>query len=86
MSTYQIETREEVYDYFGDDYFEVAVLSEKVMNFLKENAVLVDSTEVENSEEASEEGSSTEETTTETEEEKTTTEEETTKQGSSTEK
>lgn len=47
MDTYNVETKEEVYDYFGDDYFEVAVLSEKVMEFLKENAKLVDSTEAE---------------------------------------
>lgn len=45
MDTYQVETKEEVYDYLGDDYFEVAILSEKVIDFLKENAVLVDSTE-----------------------------------------
>lgn len=45
MDTYQVETKEEVYDYLGDDYFEVAILSEKVIEFLKENAVLVDSTE-----------------------------------------
>lgn len=45
MDMYQVESKEEVYDYFGDDYFEVRVLSEKVMEFLKENAVLVDSTE-----------------------------------------
>lgn len=45
MDTYKVETKEEVYDYLGDDYFEVAILSEKVMEFLKKNAVLVDSTE-----------------------------------------
>ncbi len=45
MDMYQVETKEEVYDYLGDDYFEVRVLSEKVMEFLKKNAVLVDSTE-----------------------------------------
>lgn len=53
MDTYQVETKEEVYDYLGDDYFEVRVLSEKVMDFLMENAVLVDSTE-ETTEEAEE--------------------------------
>ncbi len=45
MDTYNVKTKDEVYDYFGDDFFEVAVLSEKVMDFLKENGKLVDSTE-----------------------------------------
>lgn len=65
MDTYQVETKEEVYDYLGDDYFEVRVLSEKVMDFLMENAVLVDSTE-ETTEESSED---TEKDTESTEEE-----------------
>lgn len=67
METYQVETKEEVYDYFGDDYFEVAVLSEKVMDFLKENAVLVDSTEEtsEDTEADTKEDSKTEDETTE---------------------
>lgn len=51
MDQYTVETKEEVYDYFGDDYFEVAILSEKVMDFLKENAKLVDSTEEKKGEE-----------------------------------
>lgn len=79
MDTYQVETKEEVYDYFGDDYFEVSVLSEKVMNFLKENAVLVDSTE-ESTEDAEDESSQEDaEETTEatTEKEDASTEEET---------
>lgn len=63
MDTYQVETKEEVYDYLGDDYFEVAILSEKVMDFLKENAVLVDSTE-----ESKEETDTTEEKTEENKE------------------
>lgn len=46
MTTYGVQTEEEVYEYFGDDYFELSLMSEKVMNFLKENAVLVDSIEV----------------------------------------
>ena len=50
MDTYQVKTKEEVYDYFGDDYFEVSILSEKIMAFLKENAVLVDSTEADSEE------------------------------------
>lgn len=66
MDTYQVETKEEVYDYLGDDYFEVAILSEKVINFLVENAVLVDSTE-----ETSEETDTTEEEAADTTEEKT---------------
>lgn len=66
MDTYNVETKEEVYNYFGDDYFEVLVLSEKVMDFLKENAKLVDSTEAasEDTEETSSEDT-TEATTTE---------------------
>lgn len=50
---YQIEDEQELYDYFGDEYFELSVLSEKVIDFLKENAVLVDSLEEEASEEES---------------------------------
>lgn len=68
MTTYSVKTKDEVYDYFGDDYFEVSILSQKVRDFLMENAVQVDSTE---------EDASTEEAT-DTSEEKTTTEEETT--------
>lgn len=54
MTTYQVENKEEVYDYFGDDYFELSLMSEKVMNFLLENAVQVDGTKetTEESEEA----------------------------------
>lgn len=54
MDMYQVETKEEVYDYLGDDYFEVRVLSEKVMEFLKANAVLVDSTEADSKESSTE--------------------------------
>lgn len=81
METYQVKTKEEVYDYFGDDYFEVAVLSEKVMDFLKKNAVLVDSTEETSEETESKKDDKTEENTTKDskeESEKKTTEEETT--------
>lgn len=53
MTTYGVKTEEEVYEYFGDDYFELSLMSEKVMNFLKENAVLVDSLD-ETTEEAAE--------------------------------
>ncbi len=66
MDTYQVETKEEVYDYLGDDYFEVAILSEKVIDFLVENAVLVDSTE-----ETTEESDTTEKESADTTEEKT---------------
>lgn len=45
METYAVETEEEVYDYFGEDYFEISILSEKVMDFLMENAKQVDSIE-----------------------------------------
>lgn len=65
MTTYSVKTKDEVYDYFGDDYFEVSILSQKVRDFLMENAVQVDSTE---------EDASTEEAT-DASEEKTTTEE-----------
>lgn len=58
MTTYGVETEEEVYDYFGDDYFELSLMSEKVMEFLKENAVLVDS--IEETTEAEAEESTTE--------------------------
>lgn len=75
MDLYQIETKEEVYDYLGDDYFEIRVLSEKVMEFLKENAILVDSIE-ESSEENTETEEDTEEKTEEETEEAETTEEE----------
>ncbi len=53
MTNYGVKTEEEVYDYFGDDYFELSLMSEKVMAFLKENAVLVDSLD-ETTEEAAE--------------------------------
>lgn len=72
MDMYQVETKEEVYEYFGDDYFELRVLSEKVMDFLKENAVLVDSTEAaDESEEEETTEATTEATTEETSEEDT---------------
>ena len=45
MTSYGVKTAEEVYEYFGDDYFELSIMSEKVMKFLKENAVEVDATE-----------------------------------------
>ena len=64
MDTYNVKTKDEVYDYFGDDYFEVAVLSEKVMDFLKENGKLVDSTEAD-SEDTQADGKDTTEAATE---------------------
>ena len=45
MTLYGAQTEEEVYEYFGDDYIELSLMSEKVMKFLKENAVVVDSVE-----------------------------------------
>lgn len=45
MEMYGIETEEEVYEFYGEEYFEMAVLTEKVMDMLKDNAVLVDSLE-----------------------------------------
>lgn len=72
MEQYTIETKDEVYDYFGDDYFEFAVLTEKVIDFLVENAKLVDSTEEDA--ESGEEDSETTEDTEATEEDSETTE------------
>lgn len=57
MDTYSVKTEDEVYDYFGEDYFEISILSEKVMDFLMENAKKVDSTE-ETTEADSEDGQS----------------------------
>ena len=65
MDNYNVKTKEEVYDYFGDDYFEVAVLSEKVMDFLKENAKLVDSTEADSEDTEAADKDTTEATTAE---------------------
>lgn len=76
MDQYTIETKEEVYDYFGDDYFEVSILSEKVMDFLKENAKLVDSTEVgkDTTEQNAEDDAAAEENSEDSSKEETTTE------------
>lgn len=66
MEQYSVETKEEVYEYFGDDYFEMALLSQKVIEFLKNNAILVDSTEAASEEEeTTAETATTEENTTE---------------------
>ena len=43
MDMYGVEDRNEIIDYFGFEYFEISPLSEKVMAFLMEHAVLVDS-------------------------------------------
>lgn len=45
MTATGVQTADELYEYYGDDYFELYIMSEKVMDFLKENAVLVDSIE-----------------------------------------
>ena len=47
MDMYSVKTKEEVYEYYGDEYFEVKVLTDKVMDFLMESAVEVESTEEE---------------------------------------
>lgn len=60
MENYGVENEEEVYEYFGDDYFEYRIISDKVMELLKKEAVLVDSTE-----EAAEDDTATEEATSE---------------------
>lgn len=65
METYSVETEEEVYDYFGDDYFEYRVISDKVMELLKKEAVLVDSTEESAEEDADSKDETSEETTSE---------------------
>lgn len=62
MESSGAKTEEEVYEYFGEDFFEYKVLSDKVMEMLKKEAVLVDSTE-EAKEDTSEEASEEEETT-----------------------
>lgn len=82
MEAYSVKTKEEVYDYLGDDFFELQVLHDKVMEFLRENAVLVDElTTEETSEDTSAEetteadaGAEEEEETTEAETEEATTE------------
>lgn len=83
MASNNIESKDEVYEYFeetyGSDYFEYQVLAEKVMDFLRENAVLVDSTEGSDSD-GGEDTEATTEADTEAEEEteESTTEEDTT--------
>ncbi len=44
MTALQVETEEEVYEYFGDETIELQLLSEKVIEFLVENAVEVEAT------------------------------------------
>lgn len=76
MDTYNVTDKDEVYDYFGDDYFELQVLSEKVMEFLKENAKLVDSTEADSEDTGdTDQEDATEATTTESKDEDSSTEE-----------
>ncbi|MBR1865596.1 MAG: trigger factor [Lachnospiraceae bacterium] len=60
MDNNSLSSKEDVYEQLGEDYFEVALLSEKVIDFLMENAVQVDSTE-----ETTEASDTTEEETTE---------------------
>ena len=73
MQSYGYETEQEVYDILGEDYFTMSLLSEKVMDFIMENAKQVD--HLEESTETEEESTETEETSTETEETSTETEE-----------
>lgn len=70
MENYSVENEEEVYDYFGDDYFEYRVISDKVMELLKKEAVLVDSTEESAKENADSEDTTSEEKTSEEKTEK----------------
>jgi trigger factor len=83
MENYGVETEDEIYDYFGDDFFEYRVMYDKVMDKLMETAVLVDSTE-EDTEETSDTEETTEDETTEADaEEEADTEEETTEEETS---
>jgi trigger factor len=82
METYSIDSEDEVYDYFGDDFFEYRVMYDKVMDVIMESAVLVDSTE-EDTEETSDDETDADDETTEEEadsEEEADTEEETTEE------
>ncbi len=89
MKNYSVETEEEVYDYFGEDYFEVSILSEKIMDFLMENAVEVEAADTEEDTTEAEDKTTekaddkTEEKTTEKAEDKT--EEKTTEKADNTE-
>ncbi len=42
MDSYGYETEQEVYDILGEDYFTMSLMSEKVMDFIMENAKQVD--------------------------------------------
>lgn len=57
MDTYGVESEEEVYNYLGEDYFDTYLLSDKVINFLMDNAVLVDSLDDDSTEESKDESS-----------------------------
>ncbi len=57
MDTYGVESEEEVYNYLGEDYFDMYLLSDKVINFLMDNAVLVDSLDDDSTEESKDESS-----------------------------
>lgn len=62
MESYNIESEEEVYKNLEKDDFEYRVLSEKVMEMMKKEAKLVDSTEESTTESASEDEETSEET------------------------
>ena len=87
MDTYGVESEEEVYNYLGEDYFDMYLLSDKVINFLMDNAVLVDSLDDDSTEESKDESSkaSKEDSSDESSEESKDESEETSKEESSTE-
>ena len=62
MESYNIESEEEVYKNLEKDDFEYRVISEKVMEMMKKEAKLVDSTEESTTESASEDEETSEET------------------------
>ena len=65
MDIYSVDKKEDIIKYYGEEYFEVKLLTDKVMDFLMESAVEVESTEEDTTEAADEED--TEEETTEEE-------------------
>ena len=52
VSTYSLESTDDVYDYYSEEEIQYFVLADKVMTFLTENAVEVESTEAATEEEA----------------------------------
>lgn len=59
------KTAEDILDEYGEEYFDVSILTNKVMDYLMESAVKVDSTEEETTEASEDEEETTEENQTE---------------------